>query len=64
MRRLTSSSIWPVGQKDVAVVLLELPHPGEPAERAGHLVPVQHVEGGVAERQLPIAVLLRAEYSR
>ena len=48
-------------QVDVAVVLLELAHPGEPAERAGDLVPVQHVEGRVAERQLAVAVLPGAE---
>ncbi len=45
-------------QKHVAVVLGELPHAGEPRERAGHLVPVQHVEGDVAERELAVRMLL------
>ncbi len=48
-----------LGDEDVAIVLLELPHAREARERARHLVPVQHVERHVAERQLAVRVLLR-----
>ena len=46
-------------QEDVAVVLLELPHAREPRQRAAHLVAVQHVVGGVADRQLAVGMLVR-----
>ena len=47
-------------QVDVAVVLLELADPRQPGQGARHLVPVQHVEGAVADRQLAVGVLPHA----
>ena len=43
----------------MAVVLRELPHAGESRERAGELVPVEHVEGDEPLGQLAVRVLLR-----
>ena len=42
----------------MGVVLLELAHPGQPAEHAGRLVAVQHVLGVQPHRQLAVAALL------
>ena len=47
-----------LGAVDVRVVLRELAHAGEAAERARRLVAVQHVLGVQAQRQLAVAVLL------
>src|SRR6185312_5337119 len=49
----------PVGEKDVAVVLGELADASESGERSGHLVSMQHIKGDVAERELPVGMLLR-----
>ena len=42
----------PLHHEDVAVVLLELPHPGESGERARDLVPMEDIVGVVAKGQL------------
>ena len=49
-----------LAQVDVAVVLCELPHARQARQRARQLVPVQHVERDVAQRQLAVRPPRRA----
>ena len=49
IRNFTSLGDLILAQVDVAVVLRELAHARQSRQRAGQLVPVQHVEGDVAE---------------